>query len=122
MTDAKVAEAARRWVLARERAEKLRAKRAGLECLVERAERDAEMAACFANRPHVPGDARPCWKAWEDEIDGAGCHRRVRDGNRVWCEPCHEREIVNADYRRATASRGAAERVLLRYAKARVTP
>lgn len=116
MTDAKVAEAARRWVLARERAAKLRAKRAGLECAREGAEPDRIMRGLT-----------PCWKTWLPDPEGRDCLGNptgdtIRLPDAEWCESCREREVVHGDYRRATASRGAAERVLLRFAKAQVTP
>lgn len=119
MTDAKVAEAARRWVLARERARKLRAKRGGINCTVER---DGEPEPRSDGTFHMVGGVTPCWKAWFEEHGDDYEPFKVRGDGRPFCEACLEREIVHKDYRRATASRGAAERVLLRYAKAQVTP
>lgn len=113
MTDAKVAEAARRWVLARERARKLREKRAMYECQHETMG-EPDVSATGDGFVMV-GGADPCWKnrdgvfPIDSRIDGLD-----------YCESCRERDVVQADYRKATASRGSAERVLIRFAKAQI--
>lgn len=53
--------------------------------------------------------AKPCWRAYDEDGE--------LDAERVWCQPCHDRQKIHQELRSLAASRGAALRNLIRLHK-----
>lgn len=107
MTAERVAAAAAAWNFARVRALELKTERDGYLC---------ELAEAADPSGHLHEDQKrtePCWKSWED---GFGDEDRTRLEESEWCESCRRRERVHLTITAANKRRGAALRVLMRYA------